>query len=460
MMNPKMILTTLTVLLVSLVGSGAPVAQRPPELTPDQLHAWRLHDQYMVVIAQLSDQEGQRKRLGADVKHDAQGGVSGGVHVATAGYGRDMAKLNQSIAELTKKAAELESAWERKFQGRFGPLKDARETFYDPSTKKTMDKIAYRLTNFAFDLDKPKPAPATTTSGLAASVAKAGYWRLLETRSLKAQPAAGSGVTSSFNVSDGSISGTQTIVNDEGPATWAGECTWSLQAPGGLNRLVPGEVIEVSMTVTDRSVPEKVSGWNHGYTGVGGSIRFDMPYLGLGVSHRAATDLVNIGAGWQKSATQKSTWTVPKGPGDSEWGGKAALDANFTFGRFERVYEWTTEPYAPGEAKSAPRSAPSVPSVSGMWTGFWMNSVGEKQKDSLQLEEKTDGTISGTWSGSIRISGRRINATTLEFSGRTATRDYQVTVTLQGAVMTLDYVAKRLDAAGSYNGKSTLTREK
>jgi hypothetical protein len=459
-MKPKTILATWTVLLISLVGSAAPVAQRKPDLTPDQLHAWRLHDQYMGVIVQLDDQEGQRKRLGADVKHDAQGGVSGGVHVATAGYGRDMAKLNQRIADLTKKAAELEAAWERKFEGRFGPLKDARETFYDPSTKKTMDKIAYRLTNFAFDPDKPQSATATT-SGLSASTAKAGYWRLLETRSLKYVVNPASGVTSSsFNVSDGSISGSQTITGGEGPATWAGECTWSVQAPGGLNRLVPGEVIEVSMTVTDRSVPEKVSGWNHGYTGVGGSIRFDMPYLGLGVSHSAASDLVNIGAGWQKSATQKGTWTVPKGPGNSEWGGKAALDANFTFGRFERVYEWTTEPYAPTDAKSAPRSAPSVASVSGMWTGFWTNSVGEKQKDSLQLEEKPDGTISGTWSGSIRVSGRRVNASTLEFTGRTATRDYQVTATLQGAGMTLDYVARRLDAAGSYNGTSTLTREK
>jgi len=464
-MNPKTILATWTVLLVGLVGSAAPVAQRTPELTPDQLHAWRLHDQYMGVIGQLDGLEIRRRELASDVKNDAQGGVSGGVHVATSGYGRDMALLNQRIAELAKQAAELEAAWERKFQGRFGPLKDARETIYDSVTKTSVDKIAFRLANFAFDTDKPQSAPVTptpakpaaTTSGGTAPTAKSGYWRLLETHSIKYAPAAGSGVTrSSFNVSDGSISGTQTIVNDEGPATWAGECTWSLQAPSGLNRLVPGEVIEASMTVTDRSVPEKVSGWNHGHVGVNASIRFDMPYLGLGISHRAASDLVNVEAGWQKSATQKGTWTVPKGPGDSEWGGKAALDANCSFGRLERVYEWTTEPYAPGDV----RPAPSMPSVSGMWTGTWTNSVGEKQKDSLLLEEKTDGTISGTWSGNIRISGRRINATTLEVSGRTATRDYQVKATLQGAVMTLDYIVQRLDAAGSYRGTSTLTREK
>jgi hypothetical protein len=41
-MKPKTILATWTVLLISLVGSAAPVAQRTPELTPDQLHAWRL----------------------------------------------------------------------------------------------------------------------------------------------------------------------------------------------------------------------------------------------------------------------------------------------------------------------------------------------------------------------------------------------------------------------------------
>lgn len=214
------------------------------------------------------------------------------------------------------------------------------------------------------------------------------------------------------------------------------------------------------MTVTDRSVPEKVSGWNHGYTGVGASVRFDMPYLGLTTSHRAATDLVNIGAGWQKSETQKGTWTVPKGPGDSEWGGKAALNANCTFGRLERVYEWTTEPYVPGDARPAPPSAPSPPSFSGMWTGDWTNSVGEKQKDSLMLVEQPDGTLTGTWSGNIPVSGRRVSATTLAISGRTATREYQVTATLEGGALTMNYVARRLDAPGSYRGTSTLTRER
>ena len=48
------------------------------------------------------------------------------------------------------------------------------------------------------------------------------------------------------------------------------------------------------MTMTDQSVPEKVSGWNHGYTGVSGGIRFEMPYIPLGVSHQAAADLVHL----------------------------------------------------------------------------------------------------------------------------------------------------------------------
>jgi hypothetical protein len=476
-MNPKIIFTIGLIFLASIVGVAAPVAQRSPDLSPDQQHAWRLHDQYLDVIVQLDDLEGQRKRLGGDIKHDAQGGVSGGVHVATAGYGSDMAVLNQRITDLTRKASDLEAAWDQKFQGRFGPLKDARESFYDPSTKTKRDKIAFRLTNFPFapaapqrtaSLPPPQPHPQSlppaqpeaTPSGQTAPTATSGYWRLLETRSVKYVANPGSGVTScSFNVSDGSITGTQTITGDEGPATWAGECTWSLQSPGGFTRLIPGAVIEVSMTVTDRSVPEKVSGWNHGYVGVAGSIRFDQPYLALGVTHQAAADLVNVSAGWTKSATQKSTWTVPKGPGNSEWGGKAALDANFTFGRFERVYEWTTEPYSPGAAKPATRSASPASSVSGMWTGTWTNSVGEKQTDSLSIEEKADGTVSGTWSGNIRISGRRTSATTLEFNGRTATRNYQVTATLQGGSMTLDYVAHRLDTSGSYRGRSTMTRE-
>lgn len=299
----------------------------------------------------------------------------------------------------------------------------------------------------------PKGAPTTRPPSTSAS----GYWKLIESRSLKyALPGAAS---TSISVSDGSISGKVTTTsNDEGPSTWAGSCSWTMQSPGGLDRLLPGARIDASMTVTDTSVPEKVSGWNHGHVGVSGSIRFDMPYLALGASHGSASDLVNVSVGWTKSESQKGTWTVPAGPVSAEWQGKAAIDANCGFGRFERVYVWTTGPYVPGETSSAPPSAPSRPSFAGSWTGTWTNDVGEKGKDTLVLEEAADGTLSGLWSGNVPVSGRRVDATTAELQGRTNAREYEVRATLSGGVMTLRYVARRSNATGGYRGTSTLAR--
>jgi hypothetical protein len=103
---------------------------------------------------------------------------------------------------------------------------------------------------------------------------------------------------------------------------------------------------------------------------------------------------------------------------------------------------------------------PAGPSVAGTWTGTWTNSLGERGNDSLVLEEKAGGVISGTWSGSVPVSGKRLTATTLELSGHTATRAYQMKATLEAGVMTLRYVARRLNAAGSYEGTSTLTRSR
>lgn len=307
------------------------------------------------------------------------------------------------------------------------------------------------------------PTPARPPAGAGPS-SSGGYWRFLRSRSLEFTPTPGS-TNASASVSEGRISGTQTDVGPDGPATWAGGCSWTIQAPHGLDRLVPGDVVEVSMTATDRSVPEKTSGWNHGHVGVTGSLRFDRPDLPLGVTHGAAVDLVNVQATWQQanptpSVTQKGSWTVPAGPGSAEWGGRAALAASCGFGRFERVYEWTTEPYVPRSGPApAPPAAPARAALTGSWKGTWTNSVGEKGPDSLVIEEAPDGTLAGTWSGNLRVAGRRVDATTLELTGRTSSRAYDVQGTLADGVLTLRYVAKRLDGRGSYEGTSALRRE-
>ena len=249
------------------------------------------------------------------------------------------------------------------------------------------------------------PSTTTTGSGVPGAAKPTGYWKFLEPKPTRYKPGPDPAITvNSLDVTEGAISGTVTSDNHsgEGPAVWSGDCSWTWKATNGLDRLLPGDAVEVSLTVTDRSVPEKLSGWNHGRTGVSGTIRFDMPGLGLSATHRAASQLVGADAGWKQTTTpQKGTWKVPAGPGDPEWGGRASLVANCSFGKLERVYQWVTGPVeaaAPAPTVGAPRP----PSVTGSWTGYWINSLGEKQPDSLVLHEAADGTVTGTWTATCR----------------------------------------------------------
>lgn len=98
------------------------------------------------------------------------------------------------------------------------------------------------------------------------------------------------------------------------------------------------------------------------------------------------------------------------------------------------------------------------PSLSGRWNGTWHNSVGESGPDSLELQEDAQGNLSGTWSGSVAVTGRRTDASHLELHGRTSTREFNVQGVLEGGQLRLTYVARRLNAEGSYRGESRLTR--
>lgn len=103
---------------------------------------------------------------------------------------------------------------------------------------------------------------------------------------------------------------------------------------------------------------------------------------------------------------------------------------------------------------------PQTGVFAGNWTGQWQNNLGEQGPDSLVLTEDELGNLRGTWSGKIAVSGRKLTATTGELQGQTATRNYQGTITIQGNVLTFTYVARRLNAAGGYEGRSRFTRAK
>jgi hypothetical protein len=96
----------------------------------------------------------------------------------------------------------------------------------------------------------------------------------------------------------------------------------------------------------------------------------------------------------------------------------------------------------------------------GRWEGEWRNSLGESGTDSLALREDREGTLNGLWTGEIEVSGNRINADSIELRGRTATRSYQITATLDRDrdEMHLKYIVTRLNAGGSYQGASRLLR--
>lgn len=99
-------------------------------------------------------------------------------------------------------------------------------------------------------------------------------------------------------------------------------------------------------------------------------------------------------------------------------------------------------------------------SLTGIWSGYWRNSLGEKAPDSLLLEESSDGKIKGIWDGKVHLSGRWLNPSTIELYGETTTRAYEITGIVEGGTLTFQYMAHRLDAAGSYQGTSIFTRKK
>jgi hypothetical protein len=361
---------------------------------------------------------------------------------------------------LTLPAAErLTSRWE-------GPCQDptasvCRATLMATSegllvvSVNVEDPLGHKGEGRVFLWKKGEDAPPPASTGGRGGSRPSGFWQYVEPKSQERPPSPDPAVRrSGFVVSEGSITGQETtMTRDEGPAVWGGACSWTWwQGVRGLDVLRPGDQVEASMTATDQSEPEKVSGWHHGSTGVSGNVRFDRPYMPPGTVHRAAVDIVGVQAGWKKSDTAKGKATVPSGPGDPEWGGKMSPVANCGFRRFERVYRWET---GVPPASTAP---PGVEKLSGTWAGRWTNSLGERGADSLIVTEDAEGGLSGTWSGNIPVTGRRTGGSTFEMSGRTATREYRITASLSGGTLALDYTVRRLDAAGSYSGRSTFNR--
>ncbi|MBA4417197.1 MAG: hypothetical protein C0392_04710 [Syntrophus sp. (in: bacteria)] len=94
----------------------------------------------------------------------------------------------------------------------------------------------------------------------------------------------------------------------------------------------------------------------------------------------------------------------------------------------------------------------------GQWTGQWSNTLGERGDDSLVLTEDQNGNLNGIWTNEVTVSGRRINQNTIELQGQTTARSYQITATVNGDEMIMQYIATRLNGSGSYRGRARFIR--
>lgn len=197
------------------------------------------------------------------------------------------------------------------------------------------------------------PAAAQTTAGAS------GYWQFADTFVDKRGDV--NAVSSETTAVDGAIRVRRDYRHSvEGPSTYELACRWTWRTPHGMDVLVPGETIEASMTLTDASVPEQVSGWQHGYSGGYGSICLTVGEARY-PSHVAtptARNLLNFSVGLKGTATQAGTAPVPPGPAH----GSGVIAIRATCGAaFERVYEWRAGQRPPAPAARAIQPTPPRP---------------------------------------------------------------------------------------------------
>jgi hypothetical protein len=122
----------------------------------------------------------------------------------------------------------------------------------------------------------------------------------------------------------------------------------------------------------------------------------------------------------------------------------------------------------PHEAKNLPGNPVLLPrmpgpsrtaGIAGTWFGTWKNKLGEKGSSTLVLAEGPDGNLSGVWD-KVKVTGRWLNKNTIKLTGKTDTRSYQLTGTVNENQIILKYVSERLNARGSYEGEAIFLRGK
>jgi hypothetical protein len=113
----------------------------------DEEHAWRLYNQYKESKQKEAQFKAGITQKSGDIKTTNVGIIP--LYIDPEDVAQ-LTKLRQQLQAEQEKQKNLETAWDKKFWGRYGDLSDSAGTIYDVKTKQTMDKIQYRLIYFPF----------------------------------------------------------------------------------------------------------------------------------------------------------------------------------------------------------------------------------------------------------------------------------------------------------------------
>lgn len=183
----------------------------------DEGHAWRLYNQYKASKKKEAELRAGIKQTSGDIKTVNVGSVPGlGIDPADIAQ---LTKLREQLTRETERQKNLETAWGKKFWGRYGNLSDSSGTIYDPTTKKTMDKIQFRLTYFPFYVNDGTyagtivGAPGSITITIAGTTVKGtikGVYKYTLFGEAYSEPFSGSvrGILSNHTVVTATLSGT------------------------------------------------------------------------------------------------------------------------------------------------------------------------------------------------------------------------------------------------------------
>lgn len=394
------LIASLTLLGAFAVTTHLPIsAQSLSTVDAKKDQAWRIYKAYKQANAELEGANSTLRRLNSEIKNDAQGGMSGGGHIVTSGYGKDLAAVRAKISELQAKMRSLESSWDANFHSSYGPLSHALNTTEDPKTHKKSDSIADRVNYVppqkvanSVETAKPiwmlKPPPAIYKSAV----------DNLADYSLQEGSASRGSITAQESVS---------LDKTKPPEIRSGCLTWSFVNKSNVSSLVPGEKLKWTATVTDTA----------GTGNIMGNLKFE-PFGMPGNRTSGGGDMLYESPPKGGTISRNGEVLVPGG----KVGDKIMIRGKVQAGRCSIVYDDVYE-----MSKSSGSASPSVSSgqnpksaatdVLGSWDSQWgpvsLESAGQGSDGSLRVKGRWQQGAKGT--GLIESGTYNPASGTLEF---------------------------------------------